>query len=184
MSVLKVEVEAKIPETPKVEQPIPVLINNIPMGGEKGQVLTKKSGKPYDVAWENPKGGEGGGDIVVEGVTEEKVTEIVSQKTENLQPKVDESLPTKSKEIVGAITEIYNREDKEGLNEEQVKEIVQETAVTQESDPTVPDWAKQNEKPTYTYEEIKDKPEGLATEKYVDEKLGDINTALETILGV
>lgn len=45
-----------------------------------------------------------------------------------------------------------------GLTEEQVKEIVRETAVTQEQDPTVSDWAKQPKKPTYSYEEIKDKP--------------------------
>ena len=106
MSVLKVEVEAKIPATTKVEQPIPVLINNIPIGGEKGQVLTKKSGKPYDVAWENPKGGEGGGEVIVEGVTEERVEEIVSEKTKDLQPKVDESLETESKQVVGAINEV------------------------------------------------------------------------------
>jgi hypothetical protein len=40
------------------------------------------------------------------------------------QKKVDESLPTKSKEIVGAIKELYEREDKQGLTEEQVQEIV------------------------------------------------------------
>jgi hypothetical protein len=37
-----------------------------------------------------------------------------------------------------------------GLTEEQVKEIVQET---------LPDWAEQEEKPTYTYEEITEKPD-------------------------
>ena len=42
----------------------------------------------------------------------------------------------------------------EGLTEEDVKRIVQETAVTQESDPTVPAWAKQPNKPTYTASEV------------------------------
>ena len=41
-----------------------------------------------------------------------------------------------------------------GLTEEQVKQIVTETAVTQENDPTVPAWAKQPEKPTYTAQEV------------------------------
>ena len=75
------------------------------------------------------------------------------------QKKVDERLETESKEIIGAINELHNREDKQGLTEEQVREIVQETAVTEESDPTVPDWAKQEEKPTYTYGEITEKPD-------------------------
>ena len=44
------------------------------------------------------------------------------------------------------------------LTEEQVKQIVQEMAGTQENDPTVPEWAKQPQKPTYTYEEITGKP--------------------------
>ena len=54
-----------------------------------------------------------------------------------------------------------------GVSETRVRQIVQETAVTQESDPTVPDWAKQEEKPEYTYEEIKEKPtlvEGVSAE--------------------
>lgn len=74
-----------------------------------------------------------------------------------------------------------------GLGYEMVLQIVKENAVTEEQDPTVPDWAKQSEKPTYSYDEIKDKPdlfsgdyndlsnkptipstEGLATEKYAD----------------
>ena len=74
-----------------------------------------------------------------------------------------------------------------GLGYEMVLQIVKENAVTQEQDPTVPDWAKQPEKPTYSYDEITDKPAlfsgnyndltnkptipsitGLATESYVN----------------
>ena len=44
MSSLKVKVEAKVTPTAKVEKPIPVLANSIPIGGAAGQVLTKKSG--------------------------------------------------------------------------------------------------------------------------------------------
>lgn len=105
------------------------------------------------------------------GIDEETVKNLIKQETTNLQPKVDESLPTESKEIVGAIKELYDREDKQGLTEEQVKKIVQETGFSGD------------------YNDLANKPvipstEGLATEEYVDEKIGDINTALETILGV
>ncbi len=40
------------------------------------------------------------------------------------QKKVDENLETESKEIVGAINELHNREDKQGLTQEEVQEIV------------------------------------------------------------
>jgi hypothetical protein len=52
--------------------------------------------------------------------------------------------------------------------------------ITEESDPTVPAWAKQPQKPTYTAAEV-----GAATEAYVDaeieEVVGDINTLLSQI---
>lgn len=69
------------------------------------------------------------------------------------QKKVDENLQTTDKTVVGAINEVNAKASQPsggGLTEEQVKEIVQET---------LPDWAKQDEKPTYTYEEITEKPD-------------------------
>jgi hypothetical protein len=78
------------------------------------------------------------------------------------QKKVDDRLETTDKTIVGAINEVNEKASQPsggGLTEEEVKEIVQETAITKESDPTVPEWAKQEEKPTYTYEEITEKPD-------------------------
>ena len=129
------------------------------------------------------------------GIGEDVVREIIAEETANFQPKRDEALKTKSKEIVWAINELHEREDKQGLTEEQVKEVVRKTAVTQESDPTVPAWAKQPNKPTYTAEEVgalpKDTPlfsgsyndlsnkptipsiEGLASEEYVDDKIAE-----------
>lgn len=92
------------------------------------------------------------------GIGEDVVREIIAEETANLQPKRDEALKTQNKEIVGAINELHEREDKQGLSEEQVKAVVRATAVTQETDPTVPDWAKQAEKPTYSYNEITGKP--------------------------
>ena len=42
--------------------------------------------------------------------------------------------------------------------------------LTEETDPTVPDWAKQPQKPKYTAAEV-----GAATEKYVDDAIANIN---------
>ena len=131
-------------------------------------------------------GGEG-------GLNEAAVIQIIEEQTKDLQPKSDDNLKTQSKKIVDAINELHLREDKQGLTESQVKEIVRATAVTKEDDPTVPSWAKQTTKPTYTaqevgalpsdtplfsgeYSDLKNKPtipsvEGFAKEKYVDEKV-------------
>jgi hypothetical protein len=87
---------------------------------------------------------------------------LVSLLESNKQNKSDSGLNTSSKLIVGAINEINSKVTQLGnsaLTESELKEIVRETAVTTESDPTVPNWAKQADKPTYTYEEIKEKPD-------------------------
>lgn len=111
------------------------------------------------------------------------------------QNKSDSELNTASKLIVGAINELNEKVSRlgdSGLTESEVKEIVQQTAVTKETDPSVPSWAKQAKKPTYTaqevgalpsntplfsgdYNDLKNKPEipstnGLASEEYVDKK--------------
>lgn len=62
------------------------------------------------------------------------------------------------KRLVSLVKDEIKQVDSRALTEEQARKIVQESAVTQENDPTVPDWAKQDEKPKYTYEEITDKP--------------------------
>jgi hypothetical protein len=48
------------------------------------------------------------------------------------QKKVDENLRTESKEIVGAINELHDREDKQGLSQEQVEKIVDDKIDTLE----------------------------------------------------
>lgn len=74
---------------------------------------------------------------------------------------------------------------KGGASEEQIADAVRdylEKNPINESDPTVPAWAKASEKPKYTAKEVgalpKDTPipsiDGLATEKYVDEKVAGI----------
>lgn len=95
-----------------------------------------------------------------EFVGKEALERLISLIKTNKQDKTDKGLKTKDKTIVGAINEVNDKAGQGGgLTEEQVKAVVRETAVTQETDPTVPAWAKQAKKPTYSYEEIKDKPD-------------------------
>jgi hypothetical protein len=64
------------------------------------------------------------------------------------QKKVDDNLQTTDKTVVGAINEVnakFGQSSGSGITEEQVKEIIQET---------LPDWAEQEEKPTYTAQEV------------------------------
>ena len=112
----KYEVEPTLDETQSVEIPVPIAGAGVPKGGKLGQVLTKKSDKPFDVEWKNIE------DEV--GIDEETAKKLIAEETSNLQPKYDESLPTENKEIVGAIKELYEREDKQGLSREQVEGIV------------------------------------------------------------
>ena len=119
---LKVEVEVQVQDLPKVEKPIPVLANSIPLGGYKGQALVKKSNEHYDVEWKTIEGGTSGGS----GYTEEELKALIKQETEHLQPTTDAKLETQSKDIVGAINELNSREDKVGVTEERVQEIVDE----------------------------------------------------------
>ena len=121
------------------------------------------------------------------------------------QNKSDNGLNTSSKMIVGAINEINEKVlvlGKNGLTENKVKEIIQQTAVTKETDPSVPSWAKQPKKPTYTaqevgalpsdtplfsgdYNDLTNKPKGLASEEYVNQKADFLSaeiTAINTVL--
>ena len=86
-------------------------------------------------------------------------------------------------------------------NDTETYEIVDETArkdiedlrqniTIEETDPTVPEWAKEPNKPTYTAEEVGALPNttvipsitGLATETYVDQKVaGIVDSAPETL---
>lgn len=128
------DVIVKVSTTEKRTLPVNAKVSTqpfIPSGGKEGEVLSKRSNKDFDVEWR--EAGQGGGSG---GVDEEAVKNLIKQETTNLQPKVDESLPTESKEIVGAIKELYEREDKEGVSEEQVKEIVAETYLVGDTAPT------------------------------------------------
>lgn len=77
------------------------------------------------------------------------------------QKKVDTSLETTSKEIVGAINEVNSKVEQGGGSGT--------GGITKETDPTVPSWAKQPQKPTYNYSEIQNKPQlgALASKDYI-----------------
>lgn len=53
--------------------------------------------------------------------------------------------------------------------------------LTEETDPTVPDWAKQLEKPVYTYDEIEGTPDltPYATTSYVNEEIEKVKLGIE-----
>lgn len=78
------------------------------------------------------------------------------------QKKVDENLQTVDKTVVGAINEVnakVSQPSGDGLTEEQVKEIVQET---------LPDWVEQEEKPTYTAQEVGALPSNTQLVEQID----------------
>lgn len=68
------------------------------------------------------------------------------------------------------------------VSAEQIAEAVEEYMTThpfEETDPTVPDWAKQPEKPTYTAEEVGAEPSGTAATKVSEHNMS--NTAHDDI---
>ena len=78
------------------------------------------------------------------GLTEDEIRDLIRDETAELQPKYDEDLETEAKTVVSAINELNSKAG---------------GGITKETDPTVPDWAKDPTKPTYNYDEIKNKPE-------------------------
>ena len=58
----EVKVDVKLDESEQIEVPVPIVDNIVPSGGKAGQVLTKKSDKPFDVEWKEVEGGGSGGE--------------------------------------------------------------------------------------------------------------------------
>lgn len=81
----------------------------------------------------------------------------------------------------GNIIKFYN------ANGEKVQDLDLQGIVVAETDPTVPAWAKNKDKPTYSYEEITNTPSipsiaGLATEDFVRNKINElVNSAPSTL---
>ena len=92
---------------------------------------------------------------------------------------------TNKQTLVDAINEVFRTAGGEispELIAAAVEEYLEENPIGEESDPTVPEWAKQPEKPTYTAEEVGALPdtteipslEGYATEQFVKDEIGKI----------
>lgn len=81
----------------------------------------------------------------------------------------------------GNIIKFYN------ANGEKVQDLDLQGIIVTETDPTVPAWAKNKDKPTYSYEEITNTPsipsiKGLATEDFVRNKINElVNSAPSTL---
>lgn len=119
--------------------------------------------------------------VVTEGDTVYDATFYVMAR-----PKPDDYVYTET-EVLSyvSLSKRMDELEKNGVSEDKIAKAVgdylTEHPIT-ESDPTVPAWAKESEKPKYTADEVgalpKDTPipsiDGLATEKYVDEKVAGI----------
>ena len=77
-------------------------------------IETKGSNLDFDISDTKVVHAGGGG-----GVSEQRVVQIVEQKTADLQPKTDERLETESKEVVGAINELKSKTENIDFEETQ-----------------------------------------------------------------
>lgn len=110
-----------------------------------------------------PVGYNSGGDTTMAAILK-TVNEIATEKiTRPLMAKVGQVLSVKATDEEGKPTEFEAVEQSGGVSEEEVKQAVgdymSENPI-EETDPTVPQWAKQPEKPKYTSEEVGALPVG------------------------
>ena len=128
--------------------------HGVPAGGEAGQVLVKNSDDDYDTKWEN-----GGGGSQVQSDWEETDTD---------DPAYIKNKPTIPSEVTESTvagwgftknTGDYSKPSG-GIPSTDLSSAVQtslgkaDTALQSETDPTVPSWAKQSSKPSYTASEV------------------------------
>ena len=107
-------------------------IHNVPAGGSSGQVLSKHSGTDYDLQWVNQSGGGG----AVDSVNGKTGTVVLDAEDVGALPD-STAIPTKTSDLT----------NDSGF-------------ITTETDPTVPSWAKQSTKPSYTAAEVGAVPTG------------------------
>lgn len=81
-----------------------------------------------------------GGSISITNYDDTEIRELIENKVDKEEGK-------------GLSTNDYSDEDKNKLNNLPVNPLIEET------DPNVPDWAKQLTKPSYTFDEIENKPD-------------------------
>ena len=148
--------------------------HEIPSGGTTGQVLTKDSGTDYDVSWEDPSGGTIT-DVEVDGtsVVTAGVAEI------DLTGKADVSHTHTKSQITDfpSLATVATTGDYDDLTDKptiptKVSDLNNDSGfITTETDPTVPSWAKQVSKPSYTFSEIGSKPSTISGYGITDAKI-------------
>ena len=148
--------------------------HEIPSGGTTGQVLTKDSGTDYDVSWEDPSGGTIT-DVEVDGtsVVTAGVAEI------DLTGKADVSHTHTKSQITDfpSLATVATTGDYDDLTDKptiptKVSDLSNDSGfITTETDPTVPSWAKQASKPSYTFSEIGSKPSTISGYGITDAKI-------------
>lgn len=137
----------------------------VPSGGSTGQVLSKKSGTDYDTQWVNPPaagvnsvngktgdvtlsasdvGALSDDTVIPDAVTEQTVSGWGFTKNTGTYSKPSGGIP--SADLSGDVQTSLGKAD---------------TALQsfEETDPTVPSWAKQSSKPSYSYSEISNTPD-------------------------
>lgn len=105
------------------------------------------------------------------------VNEIASDKVDvPASAKVGQVLAVKETDESGKPTEFEAKDMSGGVSDEKIAEAVgtyMEANPIEESDPTVPDWAKQPEKPSYTAEEVGADASGTAESKVSEHNVSD-----------
>lgn len=139
--------------------------SGVPTGGTSGQVLTKHSATDYDVSWEDPSGGTitdvtvDGTSIVNDGVAE---LETATQLRDGLMVATDkqklDGIASGAEVNVNADWSAVSG-DAQILNKPTIPSNTSDLTndsgfITTETDPTVPSWAKQASKPSYTAAEV------------------------------
>ena len=148
--------------------------HEIPSGGTTGQVLTKDSGTDYDVSWEDPSGGTitdvevDGTSVVTAGVAEIDLTGKADAAHTHTKSQITDfpSLAT-----VATTGDYDDLTDKPTIPTK-VSDLSNDSGfITTETDPTVPSWAKQASKPSYTFSEIGSKPTTISGYGITDAKI-------------
>ncbi|MCQ2455582.1 MAG: hypothetical protein MJ090_05540 [Clostridia bacterium] len=117
----------------------------IASGGTTGQVLIKNSLENYDTAWQT----------LPDYLTREEALQDYVPKTRKINGKPLSDNISITCDDIGAY-----EFDEDGIPKYDLSERVQsslskaDTAIQVETDPTVPEWAKQSTKPTYTAQEV------------------------------
>lgn len=159
--------------------------HEIPSGGTTGQVLTKDSGTDYDVSWTTVSGGGSVNDVTVDGtsIVDDGVAELetATQLRDGLMTAIDkQKLDGIASGAEVNVQSNWSQSDSTAddfiKNKPTIPTKVSDLSndsgfITTETDPTVPSWAKQASKPSYTFSEIGSKPSTISGYGITDAKI-------------